>query len=295
VCGSANADLICSVVRFPHPGETLTVERFALQSGGKGLNQAVAATRFGAPCALIACVGIDAFGDELIGFLASQCVDASAVRRSAHARTGCAVVTSAQRENTIVVVPGANADLRVEDLPLQRIRAGDVLLAQLETPTAVTATFFRAGRRCGARSILSFAPAIPAGRELLPEADVVVMNETELDFLAGRSTSRRWTDRGIAAALRAIRTSSGQWLIVTLGHRGCAALIDAELLRVAGRSVEVVDSVGAGDCFAGVLAAELLRGAPISVALATANAAASISVQRPGAAASMPRRDEVGA
>jgi ribokinase len=295
VAGSINMDVVATADRHPRVGETVAGKEVLYFPGGKGANQAVAAAKLGAPTTLIGRLGADAFGQELRSFLAAQSVDLSLVRQSAEAHTGTAIITLANADNTIVVVPGANGLVGADEVAAAELAPGDIAVSQFEIPLPTIAAFFKPTRAAGARTILNPAPARAVDAGLLGLVDILVLNETELGLLA--ATELRDTDdpaRFIEAA-RSLRVSDRQTICVTLGKRGVLALLDEEPLIVAGRDVTAVDTTGAGDCFVGALAARLALGASIRDALGYANVAASICVQRMGAAPSMPTAAEVAA
>ena len=295
VAGSINMDLVATADRHPRIGETVAGTALLYLPGGKGANQAVAAAKLGAPTALIGRLGKDAFGDQLKAFLAAQEIDLSFVQATREAHTGTAVITTANADNTIVVIPGANALVSATDVAAPLLARGDVAVSQFEIPLATIAAFFQRARAAGATTILNPAPAIECGTGLLDLVDILILNETELGLLA--KTGLRDTDdpaRFVDAA-RSLPFGRDRIICVTLGKRGVLALIDGEPSIVAGRTVEAVDTTGAGDCFVGAVAAQLAGGQSIRDALDCANAAASICVQRMGAAPSMPTAAEVSA
>ena len=293
VAGSLNMDVVATATRYPKLGETVPGRTLQFLPGGKGANQAVAAARLGAPTSLIGRIGRDTFGRNLKAFLAAQGVDLQHVLEAEDAATGTAVITVAEKDNAIIVIPGANAELDAADVARAEIGAGDVLVGQLEIPPQAVEAFLVRGRSVGARTILNPAPAIEAGRALLAAADFVVLNETELAAFTCRDIGPHTPPDALAEAALALRSHANQTVCVTIGRRGAIAIIDGETCEVAGREVVVVDTTGAGDCFVGALAAELARGKPIRAALEFANAAASLCVQRMGAGPAMPTLDEV--
>ena len=293
VAGSINMDVVATASRHPRVGETVAGQAVHYFPGGKGANQAVAAAKLGAPVMLIGRVGTDAFGQQLRTFLAAQGVDLALVKDTAGTHSGTAIITVANADNTIVVVPGANTMVSAEDVAVPVLAKGDVAVSQFEIPQATIGAFFKRARGAGATTILNPAPAIACGPELLDLVDILILNETELGVLA--QTELHDTDepaRFIEAARR-LPTASDKIICVTLGKRGVLALADGEPSLIAGRAVKAVDTTGAGDCFVGALAAQLANGKPIRDALNYANAAASICVQRMGAAPSMPTATEV--
>jgi ribokinase len=295
VAGSINMDVVTTADRHPRVGETVVGNAVLYFPGGKGANQAVAAAKLGAPVTLISRVGADAFGQELKAFLAAQTIDLSFVKDTAGAHTGTAIITIANADNTIVVVPGANALVSAEDVSTPVLAKGDVAVSQFEIPLPAITAFFRRARAAGATTILNPAPAMQFSAELLDLVDILILNETELGFLTG--TELRDTDDNakFVDAARSLQTDEDQVVCVTLGRRGIVALIDGRQHTDLGRVVKAVDSTGAGDCFVGAVAALLADGQPLRSALGYANVAASICVQRMGAAPSMPSVAEVNA
>jgi len=293
VAGSINMDVVATADRHPQVGETVAGTAVLYFPGGKGANQAVSAAKLGAPSTLIGRLGADAFGKELRTFLAAQGIDLTFVKDTAEAHTGTALITIANADNTIVVVPGANALVSAEDVGAAALAKGDVAVSQFEIPLQTIAAFFARARAAGATTILNPAPAIKFGRELLDLVDVLVLNETELGVLAGVALRDSDDDARFIEAIRLLQTRPDQTVCVTLGRRGVLAVIDGQASVIAGRAVKAVDTTGAGDCLVGALAAQLAGGKSIHDALTYANAAASICVQRMGAAPSMPTAAEV--
>jgi ribokinase len=295
VAGSINMDVVATADRHPKVGETVAGQAVHYFPGGKGANQAVAAAKLGASTALIGRLGTDAFGQQLRTFLAAQGVDLALVKDAAGTHSGTAIITIANADNTIVVVPGANALVSAEDVAAPVLAKGDVAVSQFEIPQATIAAFFKRARAAGATTILNPAPAIACGPELLELVDIMILNETELGFLAG-THSPIPTPLPVSSKRRdACLPRQAKLICVTLGKRGVLALVGGEPSLIAGRAVKAVDTTGAGDCFVGALAAQLANGKAIRDALDYANAAASICVQRMGAAPSMPTAAEVAA
>jgi ribokinase len=268
VLGSLNVDLVTDVERHPRPGETVLatgpVRRFA---GGKGGNQAVAAAEAGARVAMVGAVGEDEDGARYLARLRSRGVDVSAVRVEPGAATGQAWITvGADSENAIVVIPGANADLTLEDLePVSDLGQGDVLLMQLEVPMAVVAAAARRAHGRGARVVVNAAPYAALPHDVAALADPLVVNEHE------------------ALALADSDVVPGS-VLVTFGGEGCSW--DGERFDGVAVPLErVVDTTGAGDAFCGALAAALASGADRAEAIRAAAEAGATAVQRAGAQA----------
>jgi len=295
VAGSINMDVVATADRHPKVGETVAGKAVLYFPGGKGANQAVAAAKLGAPTTLIGRLGTDAFGQQLRAFLAAQGVDLAFVKDTAEAHSGTALITIAEADNTIVVVPGANALVSAEDIAAPVLAKGDVAVSQFEIPLPTITAFFERARAVGATTILNPAPAIKFGQDLLGLVDVLILNESELGFLTGTELRDTDDDARFIEAGRLLRTRPDQIVCVTLGRRGVLAMIDGNASVVPGRPVKAIDTTGAGDCLVGALASQLAGGKAIGDALAYANAAASICVQRMGAAPSMPTAAEVAA
>ncbi len=292
VLGSINRDVICRVAALPRPGETVAARETLRLPGGKGANQAVAAARMGAATRMIGAVGADADGAALTAWLAGEGIDVTGVARHVSAPTGAAYIALDDAgENQILVSPGANAAIAPE---AATIRPGDrVCLAQLETPVAAVAAFFARAGAAGALRILNAAPALAEGAALFAATDLLIVNQSELARYAGLAGTPD-AARAIAAA-RALLTRGDHAVVVTLGGAGAVLVDRDESIDVAGRRVPVIDTTGAGDCFCGALAALLADGMARRQALALANAAAALCVQRAGAGPAMPSLGEVTA
>jgi ribokinase len=293
VAGSINMDVVATADRHPRIGETVAGTAVLYFPGGKGANQAVAAAKLGAPTTLIGRLGKDAFGDQLKAFLTAQGVDLSFVQETAEAHSGTAIITVANADNTIVVISGANAFVSAADIAAPVLAKGDIVVSQFEIPLPAISAFFKRARAAGATTILNPAPAIEFDRQLLDLVDILILNETELGFLT--NTELHDTDDYplFIEAARSLQMDKNKTVCVTLGKRGIVALIDGQPLLIDGRAVKAVDTTGAGDCFVGAVAAQLAGGKSIHDALHYANMAASICVQRMGAAPSMPTVAEV--
>lgn len=278
VVGSVNMDVITTSPRLPDPGETVQGTSLKLLPGGKGANQAVAASRLGADTLLVGCVGLDAWSDELLRFLSAEGVDISRVRRTSEV-TGTAIVMVADSgENAIVVTPGANQELTPADLEALPWGAKDVMITQCEIPHETSYAALVAARRAGVFTLLNPSPMVSEVAALVPMADVVVLNESELAALGDTSIRAK-----------------GQLLVLTLGARGAMLIDDTGETTLPAPEVDVVDTTGAGDCFLGVLAASLAAESLPAEAVQLAITAASLSVQVPGAGPSMPTITQVRA
>lgn len=295
VVASVNVDLVVTVERLPLPGETVTGGRFARHHGGKGGNQAVAAARLGARTAFIGAVGGDAFGSEARAALEAEGIDLRGLVTLDDEATGVALIlVEAGGENSIAVAGGANAaitpDLVTTMFEKLAVDADDVVLVGHEIPTAAARQALALARAADATTILNPAPAFGLDAEVLALADVLTPNRGELAVLAGND--------GPAAgpvALSLLAGSSGRAVLVSLGGDG-ALLVDGRgTTPLPAPSVNVVDTVGAGDTLNGALAAGLAAGLALPDAARRAVSAASLAVTREGAREGMPTLAELQA
>jgi ribokinase len=282
VVGSANMDLLIRVDALPAAGETLLGADAVWRPGGKGANQAVAAALGGARVRMVGAVGADAHGEAVRKALSSAGVDISLLRRQDAVETGMAVVLVARDgENAIVVSPGANSTLTSADAQAAAgLKAGDVLLVQMEVPAEVVVEAVAAAAAAGSRSVLNLAPAAGIERSCLEQVDVLVVNESEAEFLLGRGLPDAGARRGGADELRQLGPAS---VVLTAGGDGAVLADSAGVRDVPALAVEVVDTAGAGDAFVGVLCAELARGETLDAAVVAATRAGAVAVQSPGA------------
>lgn len=292
VLGSINLDIQLSVPALPLPGETVPSLQIRRGLGGKGANQAVAASRAGAQAMLRGMIGDEAGILDLLRDAAPD-LDIGSVTALPDADTGTAYIIVAQDgENQIVTDQGANAHLH--DHGDMAICAEDICLAPLEVPVPAILRFFEAARRAGARTVLNAAPPLDQGRMAFLHTDVLIVNETELAHYVGQPLAPNDDLEALVQMAGALRTHADQTVIVTLGAGG-ALVIDGDSMHIPARPARPIDTTGAGDCFCGVLCAALAGGADIRAAAALANVAASLQVERPGAATAMPGRADIAA
>lgn len=293
VAGSVNMDLVVHAPRHPRAGETVLGDSFQTFPGGKGANQAVAAARLGARASLVAMLGTDAFGESLATFLRAEAIDVTHVTYTDGATgVGC-IVIDAQAQNTIVVALGANAYLSADCVRPVTISPGDILVAQLEIPHSTVHAFFQRGKQRGATTLLNPSPAQGCSPALLRLADILVLNETETALLGGIPALDPADTAAVIKAATALRVGAEQRVVVTLGEHGAVAIQGDTHHTILARKVRAVDPTGAGDCFVGALAARLAAGDTFLPALRYANTAASLCVQKPGAAPSLPYRADI--
>ncbi|MEO3471712.1 ribokinase [Roseomonas sp. CAU 1739] len=289
VIGSYNRDTVLRVARFPRPGETLAATGMDRFHGGKGSNQAVAAARAGASVALVAAIGADAAGRDAMALWAGEGIDAAAVSTLDSLPTGEALIlVDARGENEIVILAGANAAVP-EGLAVAAVAGAALVVAQLETPVAVTEAAFRAARAQGIPTLLNAAPARELPDGLLALADILVVNETEAALLLSRTAP----PEALAAAL-APRHPRG--VVLTAGAAGAYwARRDGVVVHAPAILTEVVDSTGAGDAFIGAFATALAQGSAAEHAMRRGAVAGALACRRAGAVPSLPTLAEIDA
>ncbi|WP_435742584.1 ribokinase [Microbacterium sp. PMB16] len=297
IVGSINQDIVAQVERIPAPGETVLASTLLRTGGGKGANQAVAARRAGgASVAFVGAVGTDADGDALRSALVADGIDVSGLSQLDGPSGTALIAVDAAAENTIVVVPGANAALsNLSAVQHAVVAEARVLLTQLEIPISLVQDA-AATRSAAAWHLLNAAPSAPfvaAGADLLPAVDVLIVNEHEALDIAGVAD--------LDAAVDALASRVGA-LVVTLGRRGSLVVCGSDRADVAPFAAEAVDTTGAGDTFCGMFAATLAASgrtpADVDVSLLAdaaraGAAAAALAVTRPGAQAAVPSQAEV--
>ncbi|WP_336083221.1 ribokinase [Nocardia sp. SSK8] len=276
VLGSVNMDLVTTTDRRPAPGETVLGTGFATVPGGKGANQAIAAARSGARARFIGAVGEDAFGATLRGGLGEAGVDTALLRTVGGPSGVATIVVDGAGENSIIVVAGANGRLtELSPADLAAIAAADVLLCQLEIPVATVVAAARHARAAGTVVVLNPSPVRPLPAELWARVDVAVVNALEAEYYAAE----------LAGVAHSVRTRGGEGAV----YRAA----DGHEIAVAGHPVDVVDTTGAGDTFAGALVATW-HGGP-AAAMTWANTAAALATTRLGASSSIPDRAQIAA
>jgi ribokinase len=293
VVGSANLDYTVRVPRLPEPGETVLGRGLLTSHGGKGANQAVAARRAGAAVTFIGKRGADGPGEAIARRLAEEGIRTEGFLTDPAAPTGVAfIAVDPAGQNQIVVAPGANAALTVEDLLACRplLKGGRVLLTQLETPTATVQEALEAGQAFGMATILNPAPAAPWAPELFRAVDLLVPNEQEAALLADRPV--RSVAEAEAAAARLLDFGC-KAVLVTLGSQGALLLRPGGARHFPAFPVEAVDATAAGDAFCGALAAALSEGRGLEEAVPFACAAGALTCTKRGAQESLPTRDAI--
>lgn len=295
VLGSVNADLYVHVQRIPAPGETISGTGGIVRPGGKGANQAVAAARLGWPTRFAGRIGSDAVAGPLRAELTTAGVDVRLLEAVDHPTGQAVIMLTPTGENSIIVVPGANAAWdTIDDTTAARIRSAGMLLLQREVPEPVNLAAAQVARAAGVPVVLDAGGTLgPLPSPLLECVDVLSPNRSELHALTGLPTD---TTEEVRAAASSLLAKGVAEVLVKLGADGSALFgPDREPLLCPAHQVPVVDTTGAGDCFTAAFAVGRLSGQPQPAALRWASAAAAVCVQRLGAMPAMPTAVEVNA
>jgi ribokinase len=293
VIGSSNTDMVIKTNKLPGPGETILGGTFLMNPGGKGANQAVAAARLGGKVTFIAKRGNDLFGNQAIGLFMREGIESKYVVKDMEFPSGVALITvDASGENSIVVAPGSNGNLKEEDIPpkIFESKKYEILMLQLEIPMATVEYSALKAAENGMKVILNPAPACNLSDALLRNTWLITPNETEAGMISGVPI----TD--IQSAERAsvmIQERGVKNVIITLGETGAYVKSENYWGLIPGIKVDPVDTTAAGDVFNGALAVAVSEGKDIYEAVLFANKAAAISVTRMGAQASAPYRTEI--
>ena len=301
IIGSSNMDLNIYSKRFPNPGETVTGGIFKQFLGGKGANQAVASVRSGAKTIFIGKIGTDLFGDQMISRLTDEDINMDFVVRDTQNPSGVAFIMIDEKgENMINVAPGANSKLNPEDIRARAeiIKNADVVVVQMEIPMVTIREIFSIASKDNVIKILNPAPLKPVPIDVLEKLDIIIPNKGELfrlhSLLGFKNLSEKGTQK-IVHASKDIANLGIRYIITTLGNKGCL-IFDGKknsYVEIKPPKVNAIDTVGAGDCFIGVLASMLSQGESILNAVKFSTVAASIAVTRKGAQESMPFLNEI--
>lgn len=294
VIGSINYDLVVFAPRHPVPGETILGSRFHTFPGGKGANQAVAAARLGGDVQMIGNIGLDGFGEELLENLRINQVDTTLIHR-VHDSTGTALITvDANGQNSIIVVPGANATLTRQNMDVLKdtIQSAKVLVLQLEIPLDVVIHAVDIAYASGITILFNPAPATQIPIETLRKVTFLIPNESELAFLSGLEINNFSDCRKAVSHLQSLGCNQ---IILTRGEHGAYYFYQDNQIFAPPFNVPVVDTTAAGDAFIGGLAAALADDLDLHVALLRASAAGALAVTKAGAQTSLPLKSEVEA
>ena len=293
VFGSINMDLVVYSDAKPNDGETIIGNSFETFLGGKGSNQAVAASKLGANVSFVGKVGSDLYGQKLKEQLNLEKVNTQLLGK-VEGESGVAVINviESSSENQIIVIPGANAHVSADQIDDKTLESVEILISQLEVPPNQIELLFSRARQGHCYRILNVAPAIEFSTSLFNETDLLVVNEIELEALAKKKLKDTNID-SIRASVDLLSLAKHQAIVVTLGAEGVYVRDQNKDEYIEGHNVNSVDTTGSGDCFVGAMASYLIEDKNLFDASVFANKAASISVTRKGASSSMPTKDEV--
>ena len=289
VFGSINIDLIGHAPTLMRPGETVLGTALELSPGGKGANQALAASRAGAEVRMVGCVGSDDFATQALTLLRESGVDLSGVRHMDRHTGTALIIVDKEGENMITILPGANSRLTAAALEQAGIDAQDWLLLQLETPIEASIAAARLAREKGAKVVLNLAPFTDFDLGFLDHIDVLVVNETELTGVLSMLDAPQLDEE---ASVSWLAERIGVTVVATLGSRGALAAAGGQTVSARALKITPLDTVGAGDTFVGYLAAGLAEGLDLAPAMERAGVAAGLACLAHGAQPSIP---EIGA
>lgn len=286
VIGSINVDMVFTSLVRPNAGETVLGENFHTIPGGKGANQAVAASKLGAKSYMIGCVGVDENGEFSVKNLNSMGVDTKCIEKIKDVPTGVANIIVAEGDNSIIVVPGSNYKLTREiiDKNINVILDADIVMVQLEIPMDVVEYTTELCKKNNVKIMLNPAPAVKLSEGLIQNSTYITPNEHELKIIFGKNNLGNTDD---------ILKNYPNKLIVTMGSKGVKYFDGKEIKNIHAFEVEIVDTTGAGDTFNGALATALVKGENLEDSIKFANKAASLSITKLGAQSGMPTLEQI--
>ena len=292
VIGSLNMDLVVNVDTMPKPGQTIIGSNFKEVPGGKGANQAVAMARLNGNVSMIGKVGEDGFGQTLINSLKNDNVDTTYIQTTKGA-TGVALITvDKNAQNSIVVSPGANFEVKEDDIDnnIEAIKNSDIVVLQLETPLNTIKYALNKAKELNKYTILNPAPAVKLDDEIIKNVDLLTPNETELEIISGVSIE---TEEDIQRAAQIMIEKGVKELIVTLGSKGSLYINKEKSMFKKAYKVEAVDTTAAGDSYTGALAVALSQNKGMEDAMDFASKVGALSVLKEGAQSSLPTLEDV--
>jgi ribokinase len=293
VVGSLNIDIVTYLERMPLPGETVLGDRLEIFSGGKGLNQAVAAARSGGEVTMVGVLGNDANSTTLREVLIKEKINHDHVKEISGFCGTAVIEVDKKGQNRIIVISGANAELKAESVTdelLNSISDKKILLAQLESPVSELESIFKSAKARGFYNILNPAPATKLSKEFLSVTDLLVPNQFEAEFLTGIKV----VDVESAAAAGKILIDQGvNSVLITRGEEGAVLIVTDSKSVFKAFKVSPVDTTAAGDAFCGALAVAISEGVDLDSAIRFACAAGALSVQSVGATPSLPTREQI--
>ncbi len=293
VIGSSNTDMVIKSSKLPAPGETILGGNFLMNPGGKGANQAVAAVRLGGDITFITKTGNDIFGKQAVKLFEKEGIQTEFIATDPNNPSGVALImVDDHGENCISVALGSNGTLNLQDIDkaVEQIKSSELVLMQLEIPLSTVEYVAGIASAAGVKVVLNPAPAQELSAELLKSLYLLTPNETEAEFLSGIKVKDE-ASAGKAAII--IKSKGVQHVIITMGASGSFVSTDSEEIMVSAPIVKAVDTTAAGDTFNGALMVALAENKSIIDAVKFANKAASMSVTKMGAQASIPYRKDI--
>ena len=291
--GSANIDFIMQLPHLPQKGESVTEGVFRQMYGGKGLNQALAARRAGAPVTPVVSLGDDSFGQNILATCLKEGMDDTAVVLHPDSPCGTAMIyIDENSDNTIGIAMGANALLSVEQVEKAEsaIAESGILMLQMEIPDEPMIRAVELAKRHDAEVMLNYAPFRKSSLALDENIAILIVNETEAGWLTQSRVES--VEEAEKAAVRLLEKGH-RLVVVTLGKNGSILADKDGIRRNPAFKIEAVDATAAGDTFCGALAAALVEGMELDAAARLASAAGALCASRLGAQASIPRREEI--
>ena len=291
VIGSLNMDLVVNVDTMPKPGQTIIGSNFKEVPGGKGANQAVAMARLNGNVSMIGKVGEDGFGQTLINSLKNDNVDTTYIQTTKGA-TGVALITvDKNAQNSIVVSPGANFEVKEDDIDnnIEAIKNSDIVVLQLETPLNTIKYALNKAKELNKYTILNPAPAVKLDDEIIKNVDLLTPNETELEIISGVSIE---TEEDIQRAAQIMIEKGVKELIVTLGSKGSLYINKEKSMFKKAYKVQAVDTTAAGDSYTGALSVAFSNNKDVEEAMDFASKVGALSVMKEGAQSSLPTLED---
>lgn len=295
VVGSFVTGVTIRVLRQPVMGETLIGNDFNLGPGGKGFNQAVAASRAGALVNVILCTGKDVFAEMAEKTLEKERISTELLFKMEHTNTGCGLVTLLHSgENSIIIDIGANGKLnpRMIDKAIKHIANSKIVMAQLEVPDEAIERAFFLGKKHGCTTMLNPAPARLLLPAILKNTDILTPNETEAKILLGIAPD---ADVPLMQIAQELLTLGIKTIIMTRGRHGAVIITKKEIIEMPAPQIIPLDSTGAGDCFNGNLACALAKGIPLKEAVKRAVYAGAFCTQHLGVIDGLPHAAKLDA
>lgn len=292
VIGSSNIDMIAQVSHLPRPGETVGQARFMQAYGGKGANQAVAAARMGGDVTFVTALGNDMYADLLKDYFSKEGIITDQIIIDTQNPTGTALILVAENaENCIAVAPGANGALSTDHIEQisDTLEGADMVVMQAEIPYETIRQVALLANKKGIKIMFNPAPACSIDSELMHIIDILVLNESEAQYISNSLIE----EDNIDQIAQTLRDAGAKSVIITLGRKGSYLKTESEAYSIPSYPVNAVDTTAAGDVFCGALAVACAGSRINSEALRFASAAAAIAVTRVGAQPSIPVLSEV--